>query len=106
MFRAILPLLVSALLAGCATMPSRPPGPGGELITYETHNGPFCGECRSARLIVASNGIAWLQIGHWAGRYADWQTSERRWKPAPEQLINFRAQLARVRPEGDRMLNG
>jgi hypothetical protein len=104
MFRPLLTLITVALLGGCATMPSLPPGTDGELITYQTSPGPFCGRCTSTKLVVASNGVAWLQIGHWAGAYTDWQTTERRWKPTAEQLAAFRFQLARIRPKGVRML--
>ena len=96
--------LLSLPLASCVHVPELPLGPEGELITFDVGRGPFCGDCLTFKLAVASDGRAWMQTGWWAGKYSDWQTSTRAWRITPDQYAKFRALLAPYRPKGEQHL--
>jgi hypothetical protein len=77
----------------------------GELITYESQPGPFCGECETLKLTAASDGRVWIERGHWAGNYEDWRTTVREHQLTPEEFRRFRAALGPYRPSGTRTLD-
>jgi hypothetical protein len=98
--------LVSLALAGCVTLPTSPPEPGGELITYETAPGPFCGRCDSVKFAAASDGRVWIEEGHWAGRYTDWEVTKRRAHLTAAQFARFRQRLLPYRPSEAARVDG
>jgi hypothetical protein len=93
-------------MGGCASVPVSPPTPGGELISYETSPGPFCGRCDSIKLTAVSDGRVWIEHGRWYGDYTDWRVARRRVKVSPDQFAQFRQQLVAYRPAGDLALDG
>ena len=93
--RAMLLALAALMLTGSADTPPA------ETITYATQPaGPMCGQCRTTRLVVTSNGDVRQETGWWKGKYRDWKTATRTWKVTPEQYASFRERLALYRPQG------
>jgi hypothetical protein len=75
--------------------------PPAETITYATQPaGPMCGECRTTKLVVTSDGDVRQETGWWARNRRNWKTAIRTWKVTPEQYAKFRERLALYRPQG------
>jgi hypothetical protein len=81
-----------------------PPGPDGELVTYETRPGPFCGRCDTLKISAASNGRVLIEQGYWAGDYRDWRVVRRSLRVKRAQFARFRSHLAPYRPVGEHWL--
>lgn len=73
----------------------------GELIVIENENGPNCGPCNSTKIAAYSDGHIWIEHGHWAGEYRDWQITRRLQRATSEQFARFREHLRPFRPEGE-----
>jgi hypothetical protein len=71
-----------------------------EWLSIETSPGPFCGRCDTTKIIVAYDGRAWIEQGHWAGSYKNWRVVRREAQVEAEALASFRARLEAVRPDG------
>jgi hypothetical protein len=92
------------MVTACVKPLTLPIPPHGEVVTYETSSGPFCGNCASYKIAVGSDGRVAVEEGHWEGNYSDWQTSRWTARLSPKQVLPFRQQLAPYRPDGDRAL--
>lgn len=94
--------LVALVASSCASAPREPlAAPAdAEWISFETYTGPFCGRCDTTKIIVASDGRAWIEQGHWAGSYKNWRIVRREVQIEADALANFRARLEAVRPDG------
>jgi hypothetical protein len=71
-----------------------------EWVSLETYPGPFCGRCDTTKIIVAYDGRAWIEQGHWAGNYRNWRVRRREVRIDQGALVQFRARLEAVRPAG------
>jgi hypothetical protein len=91
---------LSSALIGCAGIPTEPARQDEELISYETSPGPFCGRCDTIKIVATSDGRVWIEQGHWAGNYSDWQTRRRYPRVTPARFARFQARLAPHRPVG------
>jgi hypothetical protein len=96
--------LLLAALSACVKPLALPIPPDGEVITYETMPGPFCGNCASYKIAVGSDGRVAVEEGHWEGNYTDWRASRWTARLSSRQVVPFREQLALYRPDGDRSL--
>lgn len=98
-------MLGAIALGGCVTLPTTPPPPANELITYETMPGPFCGRCDTMKFAAASDGRVWVERGHWESSYSDWQVERYEVVRSPAEYAQFRVLIAPYRPPGELTLD-
>jgi hypothetical protein len=96
--RAWLPVASAAALGACTAMGPPRPGRDGEVIRYETEGTPFCIVCSQTKLVVASNGHAWIEQTRRSPEGTGWDVVRRPVLIPPERLAAFRARLASYRP--------
>ena len=96
-------ILSAAVLGGCTTVPASEVGlaPGVERISFLPETAPFCGRCENTKLIATSEGQLLVEVGHWGGKYRNWQRKRTVRRITSVQFANFKQALEAYKPKED-----